>query len=331
MRQGGGNLSWMTTWPDNSYFFPADDGASYLAYRVHAGVAVALGDPVGAAGARSGTITRFAEMCDHAGLVPCLFSATAEAAGATDALGWRSVQVAEDTVIDLPDLEFRGKAWQDVRTALNRAKKDGVEYRLVVLAEQPRQILSQVRGISEEWVGDKGLPEMGFTLGGVEEALDPRMRVGLAVDGDSHLYGVTSWMPVYGVDGSPDGWTLDMMRRRDGFRPVVEFMIASSCLALREDGARFLSLSGAPLARTGSAEAPSVLDRILDQLGGAMEPYYGFRSLHAFKTKFQPRYEPMYLLYRDEADLPRIGLSLLRCYLPSATVRDLLRVPALRA
>ncbi|MFD8754018.1 bifunctional lysylphosphatidylglycerol flippase/synthetase MprF [Kitasatospora sp. NPDC059577] len=335
VRHGGGNLSWMTTWRDNSYFFPDDDGDEggdgddgYLAYRVHAGVAVALGDPVGAARTRARTITRFADMCDRSGLVPCLFSATAQAAEATGALGWRSVQVAEDTVIDLPDLEFRGKAWQDVRTALNRAGKDGVEYRLGALAEQPRPVQSQVRAISEEWVGDKGLPEMGFTLGGVDEALDPRMRVGLAMDGDGHLYGVTSWMPVYDHDGAPRGWTLDMMRRRDGFRPVVEFMIASSCMALRDDGARFLSLSGAPLARSGAAEAPTVLDRILDQLGSTMEPYYGFRSLHAFKAKFQPRHEPMFLLYRDEADLPRIGLALLRCYMPAATVRDLLRVPA---
>ncbi|MFI8082038.1 bifunctional lysylphosphatidylglycerol flippase/synthetase MprF [Kitasatospora sp. NPDC086009] len=329
VHRGGANLSWMTTWPDNSYFFPEGDDGSYIAYRAHAGVAVALGDPVGAPDDRGRTITRFAEMCDRAGLVPCLFSATARAAGTTDALGWRSVQVAEDTVIDLPDLEFRGKAWQDVRTALNRARKDGVEYRLGALAEQPRPVLSQVRGISEEWVGDMGLPEMGFTLGGVEEAMDPRMRVGLALEGDEHLHGVTSWMPVYGPDGVPQGWTLDMMRRRrEGFRPVVEFMIASSCLALRDDGAHYLSLSGAPLARTGPAHAPTVLDRILDQLGAAMEPYYGFRSLHSFKAKFQPRYEPMFLLYRDEADLPRIGLALLRCYLPSATMRDLLKVPA---
>ncbi|WP_042369899.1 bifunctional lysylphosphatidylglycerol flippase/synthetase MprF [Streptacidiphilus neutrinimicus] len=337
LREGGGNLSWMTTWPDNTYFFAASrDG--YIAYREHAGVAVALGDPVGAADGRAGTIRQFADMCDRAGRVPCLFSATAAAAEITERqLGWRSVQVAEDTIVDLPDLEFRGKAWQDVRTALNRAKKEGVEYRLGPLAEQPRALLTQVWQISEEWVGDSGLPEMGFTLGGVEEALDPRMRVGLALNDDGRLQGVTSWMPVYATaetsgenPGTPDGqppsgWTLDMMRRRhDGFRPVVEFMIASSCLALREDSAQFLSLSGAPLARNPADDGtPTVLQRILDRLGSAMEPYYGFRSLHAFKAKFQPRYEPMYLLYRDEADLPRIGVALLRCYLPDASVRDL--------
>jgi phosphatidylglycerol lysyltransferase len=168
---------------------------------------------------------------------------------------------------------------------------------------------------------------MGFTLGGVEEALDPAVRVGLAVDAAGSVHGVTSWLPVYAPGGRVRGWTLDVMRRRaDGFRPVMEFMIASACLALREQGAEFVSLSGAPLAR-GQEIAPDQLDqleRVLDRLGGAMEPFYGFRSLHAFKAKFSPRYEAIHMAFRDEADLPRIGIALTRAYLPDATPRQLL-------
>ena len=322
---GGGHLSWMTTWPDNSYFY-ASSHESYVAYREHAGVAVALGDPIGAMEAREGAVVEFAEECDSSGLIPCFFSATGQVAGAATPLGWQHVQVAEDTVIDLEQLEFRGKSWQDVRTALNRAKKEGIGYRSVTLADEPRALVGQVRALSEEWVGDMGLPEMGFTLGGVEEALDRRVLVGLAEDQDGVIQGVTSWMPVYGGDGAVQGWTLDVMRRRQGgFRPVVEFMIASSCLAFRERGATFASLSGAPLARSDGDGNPVGLERFLDQLGEKMEPYYGFRSLHAFKAKFHPRYEPMYLIYRDEADLPRIGIALTRAYMPQAGPRDLLR------
>lgn len=57
-----------------------------------------------------------------------------------------------------------------------------------------------------------------------------------------------------------------------------------------------------------------------------MEPYYGFCSLHSFKTKFKPRFEPMYLAYRDEADLPRIGVALARAYLPDTPLRTLVRM-----
>jgi lysylphosphatidylglycerol synthetase-like protein (DUF2156 family) len=325
-RHGGDHLSWMTTWPANSYF-GGDGTQAYVAYRVQAGVALGLGDPVGLRAARLTSVRSFASMCDAAGLTPCLFSVGASVAAAAEEIGWQSLQVAEDTVIDLAGLEFRGKSWQGVRTALNRAKKEGIEYRLVALADEPRAVIHQVREISEEWVGDKGLPEMGFTLGGVDEALDRQVRVGLATDGDGRVQGVTSWLPVYDGSDRIAGWTLDVMRRRsDGFRPVVEYLIASACLAFQAEGADFISLSAAPLARSESAHAATTLDRLLDALGAALEPYYGFRSLHTFKMKFKPRYEPLYLVYRDEADLPRIGIALTRAYLPDADARDLLRL-----
>jgi lysylphosphatidylglycerol synthetase-like protein (DUF2156 family) len=117
-----------------------------------------------------------------------------------------------------------------------------------------------------------------------------------------------------------------MRRRTEGFKPVMEYLIASSCLAFQAEGARFVSLSGAPLARAPDAAPAAPLERLLDSFGGAMEPYYGFRSLHSFKTKFKPRYEPMYLAYRDEADLPRIGVALARAYLPDTSLRSLVRM-----
>jgi lysylphosphatidylglycerol synthetase-like protein (DUF2156 family) len=324
-RHGGSTLSWMTTWPRNTYFVRAD-GRSYLAYRRHAGVAVALGDPIAPDGTAAATVTEFAAMCENSGLVPCVFSATEATVAATRELGWQHVQVAEDNVLDLDGLEFRGKAWQDVRSALNKAAKQDIEFRLVRLADQPEPILAQVRALSEEWMSGKAMPEMGFTLGGLDEAMDPATRVGLAVDAEGTVHGVTSWLPVHTGAGKIGGWTLDVMRRSaHGFRPVMEFLIASACVAFREEGARLVSLSGAPLARTSSGPTHPV-DRALESLGRVMEPYYGFRSLHAFKAKFQPRHVPLYLAFRDEADLPRIGLALSRAYLPDVRLRQLAKL-----
>ena len=44
----------------------------------------------------------------------------------------------------------------------------------------------------------------------------------------------------------------------------------------------------------------------------------------AFKGKFKRRHEPMYLIFRDDAALPTIGLALGRAYLPDAGLRELL-------
>jgi len=316
---GGGSLSWMTTWPNTRYLFGTD---GYLAYRVHTGVAITVGDPVGSAAWQTRAMTEFRAYCERVGLIPCGFSVSSRAAG------WRHVQVAEDTLIDLDGLEFRGKSWQDVRTARNRASREGITFQLITLADADPSVIAQVRAVSAGWVRCKRMPELGFTLGGVSEAMDPRVRVGIAVDAEGVVHGVTSWLPVLDASGAVRGWTLDMMRRRpDGFRLVIDFLIASACLEFQAEGAGVISLSGAPLARVRDGVVPPI-QRVLDLLGAVLEPAYGFRSLHAYKSKFQPRRAPLYMLYRRPADLPRIGIALLRAYLAGASARRTpVRVP----
>ncbi|MEY1674365.1 bifunctional lysylphosphatidylglycerol flippase/synthetase MprF [Gordonia sp. ABKF26] len=331
---GGGTMSWMTTWPGNSYQFTGPEGdlgaQAVVTYRKHVGTMLALADPVCAPERFRDAVGAFVDLAESSGSTPCWFSIGSATSDIVTERGWLSVQIAEDTIVDLPGLEFKGKPWQHVRSAMNKAAKQDISLRMVTLADESFAVRTQVRAISEEWVGDKGLPEMGFTLGSVEEAMDPAVRVALAVDPAGNVHGVLSWLPVYAPGGDVAGWTLDIMRRRtDGFGPVVEYLIASSAVAFKDEGAQFISLSGAPLARTDESDAEP-LDKLLDTLGAALEPYYGFRSLHTFKKKFNPRYEPVYLAFRDESDLPRIGVAVSRAYLPDATTGQLVRLAASR-
>ena len=322
------HLAWMTTWPENRWFLPGASEGGYIAYQSHAGVAIGLCDPIGATPEdRHRLMEDFAAFMTGAGLLPALFSVTQEAADHAAEMGWQALQVAEEAVLSLPELEYRGRAWQDVRTALNQAAKLGITHQLITLKDAPRGVQMQVRAMSERWMDEADLPEMGFTLGGIDEAMDPAVRVSLATDADGTVQGLTSWMPVYGPHGAPVGWTLDVMRRLPGgFRHTMEFLIASACMSFKEEGAQIVSLSGVPLATAGRDDSTTErggLDGFLDVLGSALEPYYGFRSLQAFKSKFQPQYNPLYLVFPDEAALPRIGLALTRAYLPNARLREL--------
>jgi lysylphosphatidylglycerol synthetase-like protein (DUF2156 family) len=194
-------------------------------------------------------------------------------------------------------------------------------FRLSRWDAEPWGVRQQLRAISESWVGDKGLPEMGFTLGTLHEAGDPEVRLALAVSPAGDIDGFLSWLPVYGEDGVR-GWTLDLMRRRDGgFGPVMEYLIGSSAQQFSAEGAQVMSLSGAPLVHEYPVDAGVIAD-LQTRLADILEPVYGFASLHRFKQKFHPRYETMYLLYRDEADLTRIGAALTRAFLPNATLRQ---------
>lgn len=316
---GGGTLSWMTTWDGNDYARTRSGGI--VAYQRRAGVAIVLGDPLGPEASRAPAVIEFIRSAEQAGLVPCFFSAT-EPTRAAVPPGWRSMVVADDTIVDLPGLEFTGKRWNAVRTSLNRAGREEMTFRLTRLVDEPWGIKQQLRAISEMWVGDKGLPEMGFTLGTLDQAEDPEVRLALAISPAGDVDGFLSWLPVYGDNGAIRGWTLDLMRRRDGgFGPVMEFLIGSSARQFSDEGAEIMSLSGAPLAHEYPPDAGAIA-RLSDWLAGMLEPVYGFQSLHRFKSKFHPRYETMYLLFRDESDLTRIGAGLTRAFLPDATLRQ---------
>lgn len=344
IRHGGSTLSWQATWAGNSFWFSPDRRAA-IAYRVIGGVALTTGEPFGNQAARAAAIDGFAEFCARHAWTPCLYSVGDAVRDHTRTLGWDSVQVAEETLVPLTDLSFTGKKWQDIRTALNNAAKAGVTAEWITYSEAPLAITDQIRAISEEWVADKGLPEMGFTLGGLDELADDRVRCLIAVDAERTVHGVTSWLPVIREpeptddigegatdDGPVDGWTLDFMRRRDvgpgttAPRGVTEFLIASAILTFQAEGALVASLSGAPLARLDRGARPDALQRLLDLSGRTLEPVYGFRSLLRFKAKFQPTYRPLYMTYPDAAALPAIATAITRAYLPRLRVSQSLRL-----
>lgn len=320
---GGDSLSFMTTWPGNSYWFDPRTSAA-VAYRVNGRIALTTGGPFGLNDDLSGVIERFARFCDDSGRVPVFYSADGSTEHIFQSMGWSTMTVAEETIIRPRSWSTTGKKWQDVRTSINRAQRAGIRAEWTKYSVLPLSMTVQIADISEQWVSEKGLPEMGFTLGGLDELRDPAVRLMLAVDENGRIEAVTSWLPLYS-DGDVVGWTLDFMRRRpDSQHGVMEFLIAEAAVRMREDGIEFMSLSGAPLAHTASAssEDQNTMDRILGYLSSSLEPVYGFRSLLRFKQKFQPELHPLIMAYPDPVALPAIGIALVRAYLPGLSVRQ---------
>ncbi|WJY63170.1 Lysylphosphatidylglycerol biosynthesis bifunctional protein LysX [Corynebacterium atrinae] len=316
----GDHLSWMTLWDNNQYWF-AEDG--YVAYRVHNGIAVTVGGPiVGAEGNRDEVADRFETFATSQGWQPAWYSVSADFAEERSSRGFQQVHVAEESILSTADTEFKGKKFQNIRTARNRAPKEGISTVWTTWEDAGPELREKIIELSEQWVSEKSLPEMGFTLGAVPELGIDGTKMLLAVGEDGTLHGITSWLPVY-EDGHVVGYTLDVMRRNaEGFRPVIEYLLAEALLIAAAEGLQWISLSGAPLATSEVAESRGLLDVTLDKVGETMEPLYGFRSLAASKYKFHPEHHSWFLCYRDELSLPAIGLAVSSCYLPQLKAKD---------
>ena len=306
----GDHLSFMTRWKSNRYFFHGD---SYVAYRVSNGIALTLGAPVG-----HDISAEFERFASEQGWAVAWYSVNAQFADAHPQL--KRLQVAEEAVLNCESVEFKGKKFQNVRTARNKAEKEGVSTRWTTWEELDIASTARISALSEDWVSDKALPEMGFTLGGLEEMMVTGTRLLLAESADGTLHGVTSWMPVY-ENGAIAGYVLDVMRRNEhGFKGVIELLISEAMLIAQSEGLAWISLSGAPLA--GQPDEPNWLDVALNRIGEEVEPLYGFRTLAASKRKFQPEEHPWYLCYHDELKLPSIALATMHAYLPDMKTKD---------
>ncbi len=323
--KGGGSIGHMALWEGNDYWFSAD-GRAAVAYRVVSGVAITTGGPIGNPEFAAEAVRQFAVFCDDNGWIPVFYSVDSAFQPQFSTMGWSTMVVAEETVVHPATFSTQGRSWQDVRSSINRAERLGVRTIWTTWSKLSIAHIAQIEAISESWVADKKLPELGFTLGGIDELRDPDVAVLIAVGEDDAVEAVTSWMPTY-RDGEIVGWTLDFMRRGpDSMNGVMEFLIASAALIMQQRGVEFMSLSAAPLARRESAATESDgTDRLLGFLARTLEPIYGFQSLFAFKQKFQPELRPLVMAYPDPLALPAIGAALGRAYLPSLSVPQTVR------
>lgn len=251
---GGESMSFMITWEGNHYWF-SPTGRSGIAYRVTHGIALTVTGPFGDPSEYMDDLRAFTVFCDANGWSPAFYAVHEDQREELESLGWSSIQVGTEMVIDPNKWETRGKKWQDIRTAINKAKRDGITDVLTTYDAAGFTVDQQIVEISEQWAQLKALPEMKFTLGGIEELRDDRVALLYAIDSEGKVLGVTSWLPTY-RDGRVIGWTLDFMRHRtDSPNGIMEFLIARMAERLRDAGqtnpanaVEFMSLSAAPLA-----------------------------------------------------------------------------------
>ncbi|MFG6503061.1 phosphatidylglycerol lysyltransferase domain-containing protein [Microbacterium sp. P05] len=320
-RGGGDTLAYMSTWQGNAYWFASESDAA-IAYRVRGSIAVTLGGAFGPDHQHPDVYTGFIEFCGDHGWTPVFYSIDDRDSSVFDGLGWQRMQVAEEAILNPQEWNTAGKKRQDIRTATNRAGRSGITARWTSWPELSLAEHAQIRDISEAWVADKSLPEMEFTLGGVDELNDPAVRLMIAVHESGRIEAVTSWLPMF-ENHEVRGYTLDFMRRRGDAMPgIMEFLIGAAADQMKLDGLVRMSLSGSPLAFTSrdSAAAQAPVARLLDRLGLLLEPAYGFRSLLNFKRKFQPEFVPLWAIYPEATVLPALGVALARAYLPTLTL-----------
>jgi phosphatidylglycerol lysyltransferase len=280
-------------------------GRGLVAYAVRGHVAFAAGDPLCAEEDLEAAARAWLEHCRHNGWTSCVYEAAEEGLAVYRRLGLRSLKMAEEAIVDLGAFSLAGGKRAALRSMVHKVTRMGLAVRRYDRAAAPEPAVDeQLAEISEEWLSEKRLGEMSFSLGRFSlESLDEAF-VFLGLDG-TRVVAFTTWRPYRGGRAA----LLDLMRKRkDAPSGTMDLLVARSLEELRAAGLEEASLANAPLANAG--EPRGGLEKGMALLFENLNAFYGYKNLFQFKKKFAPRWEGRYLVYPRGAELPRVAYAL---------------------
>jgi lysylphosphatidylglycerol synthetase-like protein (DUF2156 family) len=301
---GRRSLAAFAVQPDKHHLLVAE-GRGLVAYAVRRSVALACGDPLCSPEGLEESAHAFLEHCRRNGWTPCVYEAAEDNLPVYHRLGMRSLKVAEEAVIDLPSFSLAGGKRAALRALTHKVTRAGLTTRPYRRGSEPDLAIDeQLEEISEEWLAEKRLGEMGFTLGRFSlETLDDA-RVFLCLSAE-RVEAFCTWLPYREGRAA----VVDLMRKRQGaVSGTMDLLLAESLLALKDQGLEEASLANAPLANVGEPRSP--LDRGVAMLFENLNAFYGYKNLFQFKKKFAPRWEGRYLVYPRGSELPRIAVAM---------------------
>ncbi|MER5963739.1 phosphatidylglycerol lysyltransferase domain-containing protein [Streptomyces sp. NPDC002057] len=293
-------------------------GKAAVCYRVVSGVMLASGDPIGDVEAWPGAIERFMDEAKAHSWTPAVMGCS-ETGGQvwTRETGLDALELGDEAVVDVADFSLSGRAMRNVRQMVKRIERNGYTTRVRRVADLDDAELAHVRRAAADWRGTD--TERGFSM-----ALG---RIGAPGDGDAVIATAHKTDPddtpdspygdlkaiIHFVPWGRDGMSLELMRRDRSADPgmnellIVAALQASPGLGIARVSLNFAMFRSA-LARGEKIGAGPVL-RVWRGLLVFLSRWFQIESLYKFNAKFQPRWEPRFVVYRTSRDLPRIGFA----------------------
>jgi lysyl-tRNA synthetase class 2 len=303
-RHGHDTLAFFKLRGDQHYLF-TDDGSAFLGYQVEGGVMLCAGDPVGPATSIAPLLREAAAFARARGLRLGAIAVSAGTAPAFEELGLRRLYLGDEAIVETPRFSLEGRAIRKVRQSVSRIEKAGYTFGIELLPDLDADTMAELERVSAAWRA--GADERGFAmalerLGGAQQH---DTFVALARDGDGHVRGFLHFVPSYGRAAV----SLSFMRR-DPETPngLTEFLVARSLEAFRERGVVEVSLNFAAFARL-LTEPENLLERIAGRVLRWADAWFQIESLYRFNAKFDPRWEPRYVLYEGRLGLARTGVA----------------------
>lgn len=305
---GHSSLARITLLEDKSYYF-SPSGQTVVAYIARGRGAIALGDPIGPLADLTAAVVGFRDFCQLNDWHPAFYQTLAEHLDLYEALGFRLLKIGEEAIIDLHRFTLKGRAGRSLRSAVNKCLGQG--YRVQVY--QPplgEALLAELRAVSDDWLRYRrqGV-EKRFSLGWFDPDYLETSVIAVVEDSQGKALAFANLISEYQLNEA----TIDLMRYHHEALPgTMDYLLVSLLQYCQQQGYDNFNLGLVALSDLVGTTHPSRLQRGIRYLYNHLNQLYNFQGLRAYKEKFQPHWQPRYLVYSHRVSLPDIIIALVR-------------------
>jgi phosphatidylglycerol lysyltransferase len=285
---------------DKRLLFAADD-AAFIMYQIAGRSWVALGDPVGDPRQFEDLVWQFREISDRHDGWTVFYHASGERLAQYIDLGLAAFKLGEEARIPLAEFSIDGSARADLRHDHRRALRDGASFAVTPAAEFD-SVLHELAPVSAAWLAEKATAEKRFSIGSFEPSYLRNFDTAVVRREGRAVAFANIW-----ATSTKRELSIDLMRfGPDAPRGAMDFLFVELMLWGKAQGYQWFNLGMAPLAGLEQHPLAPAWHRVGNFVFRHGEHFFNFEGLRQYKSKFDPVWEPRYLVAPGGIALPRI-------------------------
>jgi phosphatidylglycerol lysyltransferase len=272
-------------------FLISPSGQSFIMYGVRGRHWIAMSEPVGKRDEIAPLLWAFREQADLYGAVPVFYSVRKEFLPLALDLGLTAQKIGETALVPLSDFSLERPARSGLR--------DNLAFDIIPLG-QCDDVLPLLQKLSDEWLAIHGGAKKSFSLGRFD--LDYMRNFPIAVARvDGQIVAFANLMST--ANGRE--MAIDLMRYgHDAPKGVMDFLFIELMLWGKQQGVQTFDLGRAPLSGLEDRRLATLTSKLGAFVYEHANKIYGFEDLRNDKKKFDPDWEPLYLIAPAGLSLP---------------------------
>jgi lysylphosphatidylglycerol synthetase-like protein (DUF2156 family) len=307
---GGDTLDYFALRDDKSWFFT---GESLVAYSVINGVMLVSPDPIGPPADRAEVWSDVMDLAQSNNWQPSVLAASQSWLPVYRAAGLVDHYIGDEAIVDATTFTLKGKSMKSLRGAYNRMKKGGCHVQcfesMDAVSDDLRRQLLELMTETRQGETERGY---SMTLSRIFDPRDEGLLLAVCFDAEGRPMAFNQYIPAREVNG----FSLDLMRRSndpDAPNGLTDFVIIETLQWMAERGLQGLGLNFATMrsvvaGESGSGPWASLERSVLHHFSETLQ----IESLWHFNQKYDPRWNPRYVVTGPFLPLARSSLAIAR-------------------